>query len=65
MAHTLFTSRKSMAKTHGWDYPVSRNVPLMDEKKSEPKTTKERNEEDKANHQFSDSIGGDKSNYRD
>lgn len=61
MACNVFTSRKAMAKTHGYSY--TERSPMFNPSNTE--TTKVKREREKANHQFSDSIGGDSSNYKD
>lgn len=60
MACNVFTSRKAMSKTHGYSY--TERSPMFN--RSSTETTKVKREKERANHQFSDSVGGDSSNYK-
>lgn len=60
MACNVFTSRKAMAKTHGYSY--TERSPIFNNPSDE--SAKVKRDKEKSNHQFSDSIGGDSSNYK-
>lgn len=60
MACNVFTSCKAMAKTHGYSYAERSSI----FNNPSDESAKVKRDKEKSNHQFSDSIGGDSSNYK-